>query len=142
MEKSKLKKAFILFVICFLLVLFIVFNILPYFWAKTSLTANVMPQSAARGTQVQFSGTLTGEDHSGKDVVVEVTCPDSTLVATLTVTTDATGFWHDQWTVPSDNDLGKMTVTASYETLHDSDNFIVKFAAPQKYGRNIGVKKI
>lgn len=136
LEEKKRITLLVLFVfmVSFLLCWLLLSQISPFFWAKTSLTASVQPKSAVRGTMMQFSGTLSGEDVVGKNVTLAVTCPDATRIATLYAITDTNGYWHGQWLVPATHDLGKHTVTASFETLEAIDNFMVKFAAPQNNG--------
>ena len=133
-DKNKQKRLLVLviFTVIFFYCWLLLSSSSPFFWAKTSLTLTVTPQSTIRGVTVQISGSLTGEDISGKTIGVEVSCPSSTIAATLSATTDATGYWHTTWLIPLDSDIGKHTVSVSFDTLTDTDNFQVKLAAPQK----------
>ena len=73
---QKMRVRFIIFVICFLLVLCLFFNSTPYFWAKSSLSTSVQPKNVQRGQNVFFSGALVGDDVAGKTVTLSITDTD------------------------------------------------------------------
>jgi len=139
-NKEKCKKSIITFVICFFLVLFALLNIPffnispPYSWAKTSLSTSVTPKNLQRGNPVFFSGTLSGDDIKDKTVALQVVCDEGDVVTTFTATTNSKGIFDYTWDVPDDCGVGKHSITATYEMLSSTENFMVKLAAPQKYG--------
>ena len=138
-NKEKRKKSFIIFVICFLIVLFAFFNnpffnISPqYSWAKTSLSTAITPKNAERGEHVLFSGHLDGDDISGKTVALQVTDSDGDVMTSFSATTDSKGLFDYTWDIPEDCSIGKHTITATFEMLSSTENFMVKLGAPQEY---------
>ncbi len=134
--KKKLKP-FIIFLICFFLVLFSLFNIPPYSWAKTGLTASVTPKNLERGQNLFVSGVLMGDDKSGKTIALQVTDVQGNLMTTMSSTTDDDGFYDYTWQIPDNCSIGKHDLTSSYALLTATENFMVKLAAPQKYGGKI-----
>ena len=137
-DKSKLKKSVIIFVICFLLALFsvslLVSNNLPYSWTKTSLSINAVPKNVERGNNVFFSGALGGDDVADKTMAMVVTDVQGSTMATFSTQTGNDGFFNYTWLVPANCSVGKHDISVSFELLGATDNFMVKLAAPQKYG--------
>ncbi|MEE8570952.1 MAG: hypothetical protein V3S97_08195 [Candidatus Bathyarchaeia archaeon] len=139
-DKEKRKKTVIVFVICFLLVLFSLFispffNISPpYSWAKTGLTTAITPKNLERTQNLFISGVLMGDDVDEKEIVLQVTDDEGNLMTTYKATTDGDGFYDYTWSIPAGCSIGKHDITASYELLSDTENFMVKLAAPQEYG--------
>ena len=118
-------------------VLFLVFNILPYFWAKTSLSVSTTPKNLERGDHIFFSVSLGVDDVADKPVTLVVTNTQGNTMVSLSTNTHAEGFYNYTWHIPDDCSIGKHSITVSSELLTATDNFMVKLAAPQKYGRNI-----
>ena len=136
--KKKLKP-FIIFVICFLLVLFALFNIPlsnvpPYVWAKSSLSTSVTPKNVERGESVLFSGHLGGDDVADKTIALQVTDDQGDVMTSFSATTNSKGLFDYTWDIPEDCSIGKHSITATFEMLSSTENFMVKLAAPQKYG--------
>ena len=127
--------------ILFLLALFLLSNS-PYFWANTSLTTSVTPKNVDRGDHVFFSGSLGGDDISGKTVTLVVSEPNGDIHTTLSTTTSPAGFYNYTWHIADDCDVGKHSVTVTSELLSATDNFIVKLGAPQKYGNKCQLSSI
>ncbi len=139
-DKEKRKRPFIIFVICFLLVLFALFNSPlfnispPYSWAKTSLSTSVTPKNLERGESVLFSGHLGGDDVSGKTIALQVTDDQGDVMTSFSATTNSKGLFDYTWDIPEDCSIGKHSITATFEMLSSTENFMVKLAAPQEYG--------
>ncbi len=78
-----------------------------------------------------------GDDVDEKEIVLQVTDDEGNLMTTYTSTTDEDGFYDYTWEIPAGCSIGKHDITASYELLSDTENFMVKLAAPQEYGGKI-----
>ncbi len=88
-----------------------------------------------RGQNIFFSGALVGDDVAEKTITLSVNDIDGNTMATVNTTTTNEGFYDYTWLIPALCSIGKHSLSVSSELLSATDNFIVKLAAPQKYGK-------
>ncbi len=85
-----------------------------------------------RGEHVLFSGHLGGDDVSGKKIALQVTDDQGDVMTSFSATTDSKGLFDYTWDIPEDCSIGKHTITATFEMLSSTENFMVKLGAPQE----------